>query len=414
MATERPARRVGMLLHGYYAGDGRVRREAEALASAGYQVEVVCLRKPAPPGGKREPRRETMPGGVRVHRLPLSRKRAGQVRYFFEYGALTVMGAYKLLALHLKERFDTIHIHNMPDILVLAGLIPKWTGARLVLDVHDPMVELYHSTHDGKNSLVPKILRWQEGFSYSIADNVVSVSDTMRENLQEKGVPHDKIFILHNFPDDRYFPRVSEGEIGAWPRRKDELRLLYSGTVTDHYRLDTAVRAVALAARTIPSLKLQILGGGNRLEDIRRLVSELGIENRVDFLGAVRIEQVREVMRSADVGISSHQAGVFGELYFATKVIEFLTQGLPVICSRTRTIERYFPDDALFYFKPDDYADMAKQITTVWQQPSLVRQKIRSAQRILPRYTWEAEKHRFIEFYGGLADTQEGPARAAS
>ncbi|MGH7987235.1 MAG: glycosyltransferase family 4 protein [Candidatus Binataceae bacterium] len=412
METRVPARRVAMLLHGYYAGDGRVRREAEALASAGYQVDVVCLRRPPRPGEAPEPRREVMPGGVRVYRLPLSRKRASQLRYFFEYGALTVMGAWKLLVLHCKNRYDAVHIHNMPDILVLAGIIPKWSGASLVLDVHDPMVELYRSTHTKKSELVPKILRWQEGFSYGLADKVVSVSDTMRENLQDKGVPPGKIFILHNFPDDRYFPRIREGELTPWPRQPDELKLLYSGTVTDHYRVDIAVRAVALAAKTIPGLKLQILGGGNRLEDIRGLVKRLGLEDRVDFLGTVRIEQVREVMRRADVGISTHHAGVFGELYFATKVIEFLTQGLPVICSRTRTIERYFPDDAIFYFRPDDPEDMARQILLLWQQPSLVRKKIASAQKVLPRYTWEAERNRFIDFYGGLGDHRQ--TRAAS
>jgi glycosyltransferase involved in cell wall biosynthesis len=395
-------RRVAMLVHGYYPSDVRVRREAEALAGAGYQVDVVCLRKPAVAAEPREARRETIAGGVRVHRLPLSRKRAGSLRYLFEYGALTAMGAWKLLTLHLKHRYDAVHIHNMPDFLVVAGLLPKWSGARLVLDVHDPMVELYRSTHAEKDGFMPKILRWQENFSYKRADKVLSVNNAMRENLEAKGVPPGKIFIVHNFPDERYFPRTSAYE---WtPRKTAELRLLYSGTVTEHYRLDIAVKALALALKTIPGLTLRIVGNGNRLEQVRRLAADLGVENRVELLGGVRLERVPEVMRDADVGISTHQAGVFGELYFATKVIEFLTQGLPVICSRTRTIERYFPPDTLFYFTPGDYEDMARQIILLWKDPALVRQKIRNAQMILPRYTWKAEKSRFLDFYEGLTN----------
>src|SRR5438132_9347797 len=224
-----PTSRVGMLVHAYYPADVRVRREAEALTSAGYDVDVVCLRRKRRTGQAGESPRETI-NGVRVHRLPLERKRGGKLRYFFEYALLTLLGSIKLARLHFSQRFHVVHIHNMPDFLVLAGLLPKWTGATLLLDVHDPMAELYEAYGSGRTGWVTRALDWQQRMSCRLANRVVSVSESMRENLQRKGVPSDKIFIVHNFPDQRF--ALNTGEAVSWPRHRDQPTLLYCGTIT--------------------------------------------------------------------------------------------------------------------------------------------------------------------------------------
>jgi hypothetical protein len=56
--TSMLAGRVGMLVHSYYLRDVRVRREAEALAAAGAEVHVVCIREPIQSARAPEPRQE--------------------------------------------------------------------------------------------------------------------------------------------------------------------------------------------------------------------------------------------------------------------------------------------------------------------------------------------------------------------
>ena len=393
------ASRVGMLVHGYYPIDPRVRREAEGLASAGYEVHVVCLRGK---GVVKEPWAETVKG-VRIHRLPITRRRGGQFRYLFEYTALLLLGSIKLAQLHLSKRFQVVHIHNMPDLLVLAGLLPKWTGAKLILDVHDPMVELYHDTRASRPSWMLKLLGWQEKFGCRMATKVLSVSESMRENLERKGVPSEKIFIVHNFPDNHNFPNGKNLEI--WPRHKDRVELLYCGTITDHYRLDVAIRALPLAVKEVPNLRLRVVGDGNRIGSLRELAHSLGLADQVEFSGPVSGDKVRHIMASADVGISTHQAGVFGDLYFSNKILEYLSQGLPVVSSRTETMLRYLPEDTIFYFEPGDPADMAKQLVRALKNPALALQKVANGRKLLAQYTWENENERLSEFYHDLVAT---------
>jgi glycosyltransferase involved in cell wall biosynthesis len=398
--------RVCMLVHNHYLRDTRVRREAESLAAAGFSVYVVSLQHPESVGGHENPRPKVVKG-VSIYEVPIAKKRGGGLRYFFEYGAMLLIGAWKILRMHMHKRFDIIHIHNMPDFLVLAGLLPKLMGAKLILDVHDPMVELYRSMKNGGESpLVLKALAWQERISCWLADKVISVNETMRENLEGKSIPPEKIFIVNNFPDLSNLP-IRTRDV-SWPRKDGCLKLLYTGTVTDHYDLGVAVRAIALAAKEIPNLVLRIVGTGNKVSQIREIADELGITGRIEFLGYVHIEKVREEMERADVGISSHKAGIFGDLYFSTKIVEFMTQGLPVVCSRTYTIQKCIPEDAIFYFEPGDYEDMAQKILTIWRDPKLVAQKNKNASTLLSRLSWESEKVKLVEFYNSLVGLKGG------
>ena len=66
---------------------------------------------------------------------------------------------------------------------------------------------------------------------------------------------------------------------------------------------------------------LRILGEGNRLTDVLNLASTLGVRDSVEHIGLVPIDRVPTEMRKADVGISCHGAGIFGDLYFSTKIM---------------------------------------------------------------------------------------------
>ena len=152
-----------MLAHTCYLTDARIRREAEALAGNGVEVHVVSLMEEM--RGGREPR-EAIHNGVHIHRLPIRRERGNFLRYLFEYFMTGLLGGLKLAQLHFRRRLDVVHVHNMPDLLVLAGIIPWLSGSRLVLDVHDPMPELYMSWHQEKRGFVVRLLALQEMVSF--------------------------------------------------------------------------------------------------------------------------------------------------------------------------------------------------------------------------------------------------------
>lgn len=399
-----------MLAHTCYLRDPRVRREAEALAETGVEVHVVALSETGSTGAP-EPRNSVV-NGVQVHRLPVWRKRGNSLRYVYEYLMVGILGGLKLAALHLRRRLNVVHVHNMPDILVCAAIVPRLAGSKVVLDIHDPMPELFLSWHHGPRArIVAGLLRLQEKISCWLADRVVSVNETMRENLRNKGVPADKIVIVHNFPDQRFFP-LSETPV-SWPRSRDSLVVLYCGTITEHYDLGLAVKAMARLAGEIP-VTLRIVGEGNRLAGVLDLASALGVRGSIDPVGLVSLDRVRDEMRKADLGISCHRAGIFGDLYFSTKIVEYLTQGLPVVSPETYTVAKYLSGDSIFYFEPGNDAALAETLRFMWRNPGEVLRRLTRARQLVPRLSWQAEKEEFQSFYADLmADRAPRPASVA-
>ena len=119
-------------------------------------------------------------------------------------------------------------------------------------------------------------------------------------------------------------------------------------------------------------------------------------------MSPVSVEKVKYYMAEVDGGITTHQSGPFGDLYFSTKVLEYMTQGLPVLCSKTPAIEHYIPERAIFYFTPHDVDDLADAVLRMYRNPDLVEQRVKSSRELLSRYVWQEEKGRFISFYDDL------------
>jgi glycosyltransferase involved in cell wall biosynthesis len=211
-------------------------------------------------------------------------------------------------------------------------------------------------------------------------------------------VPPPKISIINNFPDETLFPLRELPT--SWPRNRDCLVLLYCGTVSEHYDLGLAVRAMARVANEIP-VKLRILGEGNRLSEVLELAATLAVDS-VEHVGLVPVDQVRSEMQNADVGLSCHRAGIFGDLYFSTKIVEYLTQGLPVLSPRTHTITKYLSDDCLFYYESGSDEELADTLRFMWQHPSEVLRRLRQARELLPRLSWHTEKQKLVSFYTDL------------
>src|SRR4051812_20189329 len=113
--------RIAIVRHFYYPTDPRVRREAEALAAAGHEVDIICLRRSG------EAPRELV-NGVNVIRLPLEHRRGSFGRYAFEYGASIGMAFLALLGRSWNRRYDIVQVNTIPDFLVFAAAGCKARG----------------------------------------------------------------------------------------------------------------------------------------------------------------------------------------------------------------------------------------------------------------------------------------------
>src|SRR6266576_1893017 len=115
-ASRRPLR-ICMVTYTFYETDSRVMRYAEALAQRGDEVEVFSLSRPGTP-------RTEILCGVRVCRLQgRSFNEKGRFSYLWRIAIFLLRALFKVSVHDLRQRYDLVHIHSVPDFLVLSALL---------------------------------------------------------------------------------------------------------------------------------------------------------------------------------------------------------------------------------------------------------------------------------------------------
>ena len=390
------------MVQSYYLRDPRVRREAEALAAEGYEVDVICLRQAG------EPRRETVKG-VNITRIPITRRRATAFRYMFEYSLFFVAVSALLCWRLFRRRYDLIHVNNMPDFLVFSTLLPKLFSSKVMLDVHDPMAEVFMSKYGiSSGGVTTRLLRWQEKISLRYCHHVLTVSDIMRERL-ESVAGYTPVSVVLNVPDESVF---------SWPKRDlwarksaDRFTLLYTGTISSRYGLAVAINAAARLRHEIPGLRLRLVGEGDDLPYLRSMVEQLGLEETVEFHPPVPLTQIPDIIVESDVGISPHTSDGFMQLYFSTKVAEFVNMGLPTVVTRTQTIERYFDEETVVYCEAGNVDSFADSVVRLYEDTELRLRISEKCRGFSEKWNWANEKQEYLRVVKSLlAIGREDPA----
>src|SRR4051812_27106718 len=123
--------RVGTITFDWYPFDPLIRRLAEAAIDGAYSVDVICLRQ------AHEKSYEVC-NGVHVYRVPMDRNFGRSLPVtVLSWCWFLLLAAFTVTRLHLKRPYDVVHVHNIPDFLVFAALLPKLLGAKVILHVQD-------------------------------------------------------------------------------------------------------------------------------------------------------------------------------------------------------------------------------------------------------------------------------------
>ncbi|HEX5418327.1 MAG TPA: glycosyltransferase family 4 protein [Chloroflexota bacterium] len=387
-----------MIVHSYYPDDPRVRRETEALLGDGWKVDVICLR------GKDEKATEEC-GGATVYRIPIRRHRSGLSVYLMEYLSFFLAASARVTGLHLRRRYDVIQAHNMPDFLVFTGLLPKLFGARVVLDIHDLVPELYSVKFGVESShLLGKIVRWAERRSTGFADHVITAGQPFRRRLITRQVPPEKVTVVMNSADPGLFRPVQAREVESI--ECERFTLMYHGGIFHRYGLDIAIKAVNQLRDKVPGLRFQIYGDGDAVPDLRRLIRDLALEDKVQLGGFVPIDRIPSLIAQADLGVVPYRQNPFTDLLFPTKAFEYIVMGVPVVMARTGAVADLFTEIPDLFVRPESVDDLASRILTLYRDPQRRHQLLNVSEAAYLPYSWNSQREQYLNLMHQLVKTR--------
>ncbi len=396
-------KKVGMVVFSTYPFDPRPRRTVDALAREGMKVDLICE------GEEKLPNRESL-DGLEITRIPIKHRRGGALSYAYQYSAFILISAAILARRSLRERYDLVYVHNMPDVLVLSAMLPKLFGAKVILDQHDPMPELMETIFKmDEKSFSVRVIRRLEKWSVARADLVITVNVACKRLFAARSCRSEKIDVVMNSPDGEIFPyRAARSYAVRTPEKP--FVMMYHGSLVERNGLELAVDALAQLNETIPTAELRVYGRDTPyLEHVMEKVRSLGLESNVRYLGVRKLEELAREIEACDVGIIPNQRNTFTDINTPTRIFEYLALGKPVIAPRTPGIQDYFDSSSLLFFESGDANDLAKKMDYAVSHTAEVVDIAEQGQQVYLAHSWQQEKEKLVNMVVGLV--QEGKPR---
>ena len=381
-----------MIAYAFYDTDTRMMQYASALVERGDTVDVLALRMEGQSAFE-------VLNGVNVYRIQARRvTEKGSFSYLLKILRFLLLSGYILTKRHLSKRYDVIHVHSVPDFLVFAALPIRLMGARVILDIHDILPEFYASKFGvRRNSLVFKALLLTERVSAAFSDHVILPNHLWEERLVSRSVRPGKCTVFINYPDPKMFARR--------PKKSSNSKfiILYPGSLNKHQGVDLAIRAFAQVAGQMPGAEFHIYGDGPEKPALVSLATEIGLTDQLVIHGMVPTAEIANVMANADLGVVPKRASSeFGNEAASTKIMEFMSLGVPLIVSRTKVDQYYHDSSQVRFFESENVTELAGAMLELWKNSGLRRELVAGATKYVELNSWSQKKFEYLQLVDNL------------
>ncbi|MGO8697107.1 MAG: glycosyltransferase [Limisphaerales bacterium] len=390
--------RVCMICYSYYETDNRVLRYAEELARRGDAVDVLALRR-----DNNQPKVETL-NGVRILRIEDRFRKDEQTRVAYLLPTLRFLmrAAWRVSSRQSNARYDLIHVHNMPDFLVFAASLCKLGRTKIVLDIHDLFPEFYASKFGaGERDLNVRLLKLMERAAARFSDHVIISNHLWRERFVARTGVAGRCSVFINNVNTNIFMD------GLRRRNGGKFIIIFPGGLQWHQGVDIALRAFQRVSPRIPEAEFHIYGDGNVKQELVALASQLGLGDKVRFFDPVPVRQIAAIMANADLGVVPKRADSFGNEAYSTKIMEFMSLGVPVIVSETKIDRFYFNDSIVRFFPSGNDEALADAMYELISQPERRRGLVARASDYAARNNWATRKDEYLHLIDSLCGVAE-------
>jgi glycosyltransferase involved in cell wall biosynthesis len=371
-------------------------RFVHALQAGGHEVTVVTGFPNYPlgrlyPGYRMRPiTRETI-DGVSVVRLPLYPSHDGSSLH----RALTFLSfflsalAYCLMR---RARYDLAYVYHPPITVglaaALAGLVRRLP---FVLDIQDLWPDTVAATGMGGGRWIARLLGPACRLVYRRAAAIVVQSEGMRQTLIARGVPPEKITVVHNWADLDPLP----GPMACPP--PEGLTIVYGGNLGRAQALATVVDAAALIERRRRDIRILLYGAGIDAAMLRDRARRAGV-TILEFRERIPRHEIAHVFARADALLHHLAADPLFEITIPSKTQVYLAMGRPIIAGIAGEAAALLRQSgAALVVPPMDSAALARAICQLAALPHAEREAMGQAGR---RFY-----HRTLSFERGLART---------
>ncbi len=375
-----------------------VHEQVRALQRLGHDVRVVSPTGWAPPGLSRWSAHRAVPGtdvvdGVRVlypKKLSIPGARLGAKNAHAM--AFAIRGP--LRRIHERWPFDVIHAQMVvPD---------GWAAVQIGRELGVPVVATAHRADVIDVPARSAALAAQVREAIGEIDQIATVSRAIRDSTEAAGTPRRPIAVIPNGADTSvFFPRDRHEARNRLDIPDDGLVLSYVGKLVPRKGVDILIEALGLLKSRLAHMPLLVAAGiGEMREPLEARAAELGLGDRVRFVGKIAHDDVAWYMAAGDVFVlPSYSEGL------PTVACEALNCGVPMVATAVDGTPEIVRDDETGLLVPaGDAAALADALERILTDDELRARLATTAADVGRReFTWDANARQTAALYEAVA-----------
>lgn len=248
--------------------------------------------------------------GVKVYRYAIP---CGPVRkLYIQLLKKNAVKAYKKVC-KMEDGIELLHAH-FTDMGIPAAKIKEKFGIKYILTEHSSTL-LQEEICVEEKKLIKE--------AYENADCILAVGTTLKQNMRKYTTK--EIEVVPNILPNKF--RVMRDI----QKESDKYAFVsVVGTLTKDKKVDLLVQAFAELSKRYENIVLKICGCGNLMDEVKNMVSDIGLEEKVEFLGVIKNDKLPEILNACDCFVLPSIVETFGVVY-----IEAAGCGLPVIAANS-------------------------------------------------------------------------------
>ena len=272
-------------------------------------------------------------GRIVIHRFSMFREGRNPVQRAIRYVLVNIIQYFK--GSRAKD-VDLIYAGSTPPTQgLLCGLVKKRLKVPFVYNLQDIFPDsLVNAKMTKKGSLIWKIGRKIEDFTYRSADRIIVISEDFKRNIMEKGVPEEKIVVIPNWVDtEQVYPIAREDNVLFDRYNLDRSRfcVCYSGNIGHSQNLELLLEAARRLKTELPDMRFVLIGEGAAKAELEKTVADEGIDN-VIILPFQPYAEIAHVFSLGDAGLIISKPGIGGSSV-PSKTWSIMAAERPIIAS---------------------------------------------------------------------------------
>ncbi|MCW3110918.1 MAG: glycosyl transferase, partial [Segetibacter sp.] len=333
--------------------------------------------------------------GIEIYRHKLTEGQ-GAIGYLVEYSTALFWEFVLSWKIYFKKRFHVIQGCNPPDLIFIVALFFKIFGVKYVFDHHDINPELYIAKY-GKKGLFYRFLVLVERLTFATANYSIATNDSYKDIAIKRGkMAVGKVQVVRSGPKlDRL--KVNGGNC-KYKKGRDYL-VGYVGVIGRQEGLDLLLESVKHIVSKREDVQFAIVGGGTELQNIKKLTTEMGLEDYMDYYGRVEDEIMVDILNTASICVNPDRPTEMNNLSTMNKIMEYMALKKPIVQYDLKE-GKVSAREASLYAKntsPEDFAE--KVIWLLDNADARIQKGEYGYKRIINELSWEYESKKLIDFY---------------